>query len=67
MKKKIKDLRCLDIDCKNCPFNNCHRLCGYTIEHRCVTFERIINDLLEEINSSKLILEQEIEVEEDDY
>ena len=58
MKKKIKDLKCKDIECSNCPFEND---CGwvsvvtYTFGEN---FDLFITEKEEQLN-------QEIEVEDD--
>ena len=65
MKKKIKDLRCIDIKCSNCPFED-HCSWGVIAQN---TFEENLKLHIREIeayiNELEKKLDQEIEVEDD--
>lgn len=67
MKKKIKDLKCKDIECSNCPFEDD---CGwvsvvtYTFGENFDLFIKKIFDLF--IKEKEEQLNQEIEVEDDE-
>ena len=63
MKKKIKDLRCKDILCENCPFlDNCSwvAIVPYTFEENFKVHIREIEKYIKELEEK---LEQEIEVD----
>ena len=63
MKKKIKDLRCKDINCDNCPFSdNCSwvAIVPYTFEENFKVHIRKIEKYIKELEEK---LEQEIEVD----
>lgn len=65
MKKKIKDLRCTDIKCSNCPFEDHCSWVVITPNTFEENFKLHIREIEAYINELEKTLEQEIEVEED--
>ena len=68
MKKKVKDLRCKDINCDNCPFlDNCSwvAIVPYTFEENFKVHIRKIEEYIKELEE-KLELEIEVDSNEEE-